>query len=64
MIGIVNRALDTMDVLTLLIHLGYLAYDSEMEEVWIPNIEVADSFRLAVRDEEWEGIGEVQRSIG
>ncbi len=37
------------DVLTLLVHLGYLAYDSETSEVYIPNLEVADSFRLAVR---------------
>lgn len=30
------------DVLTLLIHLGYLAYDSSEREVFIPNQEVAD----------------------
>ena len=33
------------DVLTLLIHLGYLAYDSEKKEIHIPNQEVADEFR-------------------
>ena len=30
------------DVLTLLVHLGYLAYDSVRKEVYIPNQEVAD----------------------
>ena len=30
------------DVLTLLVHLGYLAYDSDRNEVYIPNQEVAD----------------------
>ena len=28
------------DVLTLLVHLGYLAYDSESSEVFIPNTEI------------------------
>ncbi|MCC8140527.1 MAG: ATP-binding protein [Lachnospiraceae bacterium] len=45
-------------VLTLLIHLGYLFYDSEKGEAGIPNLEVADSFRLAVRDAGWEKIAE------
>ncbi len=46
------------DVLTLLVHLGYLAFDSKMEEVYIPNLEVADSFKLAIRDSEWKEIGD------
>ena len=36
------------DVLTLLIHLGYLAYDEKEKEVYIPNQEVADEFKNAV----------------
>lgn len=44
------------DVLTLLVHLGYLAYDSIRKEVHIPNQEVADEFKNAVEYSEWEGI--------
>lgn len=36
------------DVLTLLIHLGYLAYDFAEKEVYIPNREVSDEFINAV----------------
>ncbi|MBQ8230332.1 MAG: AAA family ATPase [Lachnospiraceae bacterium] len=44
------------DVLTLLVHLGYLAYDSTQKEVYIPNQEVADEFRNAVEYSGWEGV--------
>jgi hypothetical protein len=37
------------DVLTLLIHLGYLAYDANREEVYIPNEEVRREFIRAVK---------------
>ena len=36
------------DVLTLLVHLGYLAYDSRQEKVYIPNEEVKKEFLRAV----------------
>lgn len=36
------------DVLTLLIHLGYLAYDSEKREVYIPNKEIIGEFENAM----------------
>ena len=36
------------DVLTLLVHLGYLAYDAETETVSIPNEEVRREFKRAV----------------
>lgn len=36
------------DVLTLLVHLGYLAYDIKEKEVFIPNEEVREEFVLAV----------------
>lgn len=38
------------DVLTLLVHLGYLAYDSGKEEVFIPNEEVREEFLRAVKN--------------
>lgn len=38
------------DIFTLLVHLGYLAYDIEMEEVFIPNEEVRGEFVRAVRE--------------
>jgi hypothetical protein len=37
------------DILTLLIHLGYLAYDADHEEVYIPNEEVRREFIRAVK---------------
>ncbi|MCD8124690.1 MAG: ATP-binding protein [Lachnospiraceae bacterium] len=41
------------DVITLLIHLGYLAYDSTKDEVFIPNREVASAFRSAIKGSSW-----------
>ncbi|MCD8370999.1 MAG: PD-(D/E)XK nuclease domain-containing protein, partial [Clostridiales bacterium] len=41
------------DVLTLLIHLGYLAYDPKTHRATIPNLEVADAFGDAVSGEGW-----------
>ncbi len=46
------------DVLTLFIHLGYLAYDSEQKEVYIPNQEVSDEFKNAVEYSGWEGVSQ------
>jgi hypothetical protein len=40
------------DVLTLLIHLGYLAYDRS-GKAYIPNEEVKDSFYNAIQDTDW-----------
>lgn len=37
------------DVFTLLVHLGYLAYDIESKEVFIPNEEVREEFIRAVK---------------
>jgi len=36
------------DVLTLLVHLGYLGYDSGTKEAFIPNLEVRESFESAI----------------
>ncbi len=41
------------DVLTLLVHLGYLAYDAETETVSIPNEEVRREFKRAVTQTKW-----------
>ncbi len=41
------------DVLTLLIHLGYLAYDSEREEAFIPNKEIRREFENAMSVSGW-----------
>jgi len=40
------------DVLTLLIHLGYLAYDSTKKTVRIPNEEIRQEFQDTIRDSE------------
>ena len=44
------------DVLTLLIHLGYLAYDSKTEKAFIPNEEVRSAFVLAIRNRGWDEV--------
>ncbi len=46
------------DVLTLLVHLGYLTYDKATEEVFIPNQEIAQEFLNAVDGPGWEGLTE------
>lgn len=38
------------DVFTLLVHLGYLAYDSTSKEVFIPNEEIREEFIRAVKN--------------
>ena len=48
------------DVLTLLVHLGYLAYDREKEVVYIPNKEISKEFITAIRNTSW---GEIIRSV-
>lgn len=48
------------DVLTLLVHLGYLTYDAEQGSVSIPNKEVAQEYVNAIRTMDW---GEVIRSV-
>lgn len=44
------------DILTLLIHLGYLAYDFETKEVYIPNEEVRSEFRNAIEGAGWDAV--------
>ncbi len=44
------------DVLTLLVHLGYLTYDMINSEVWIPNSEVQQEFINSIEDGGWEEV--------
>lgn len=48
------------DVLTLLIHLGYLAYDSDNKTVKIPNNEVRNEYVNSVSASDW---GEVSKAL-
>ncbi len=49
------------DVLTLLVHLGYLSYNPENQSVTIPNTEVSVEFENAVSVAGW---GELSKSVG
>lgn len=44
------------DILTLLVHLGYLAYDKYCKEVYIPNEEIKEEFIRAVKNSGWDKI--------
>ncbi len=51
------------DVLTLLVHLGYLAYDREMGKAFIPNAEIRAEFVRAVKGGNWsEAITAIEKS--
>lgn len=51
------------DVLTVLIHLGYLAYDDKTKKCYIPNKEVAGEWINAVKDNQWmEIVNTIQSS--
>lgn len=42
------------DVLTLLIHLGYLAYNQQEQTAYIPNEEIRMEFMDAIEDDKWD----------
>ena len=44
------------DILTLLVHLGYLTYDRKTSEVLIPNKEIEEEFLNAIEAGGWEGL--------
>ncbi len=44
------------DVLTLLIHLGYLTYDFDTKTAWIPNKEIQQEFINCIEDGGWEEV--------
>ena len=46
------------DILALLIHLGYLGYDEENGEVFIPNKEILEEFKASTETIEWQPIFE------
>lgn len=42
------------DILTLLVHIGYLGYDFDTKEVFIPNKEIVDKYYIATRgSDDW-----------
>jgi len=47
------------DVLTVLIHLGYLAYDDRSKKCYVPNKEVGDELLNAVEDTSWNRLAKV-----
>jgi ribosomal protein S8 len=55
------------DVLTVLIHLGYLAYDEETKEAYVPNEEVRSAFERTIKRTDWtpviEAIGRSERLL-
>jgi len=51
------------DIMTLLVHLGYLAYDEEKREAYIPNYEVQMEFESAVQNAGWTAVADaIQKS--
>lgn len=50
------------DVLTLLIHLGYLGYDSNTKEVFIPNKEIIEEFENAMSVGGWPNVMRVLKA--
>ena len=49
------------DVLTLLIHLGYLAFDQRYQTAYIPNEEIRREFMDAVEDDKWDELIQFER---
>ncbi|GHV10745.1 ATPase AAA [Fibrobacterales bacterium] len=44
------------EVFTLFVHLGYLGYDRDNQEVFIPNSEIASEFVNAIEGENWKSV--------
>ena len=53
---------DKDDVLTLLIHLGYLAYDQKKQRAFVPNEEIRQEFAAATRRKKWNELISFQRA--
>lgn len=53
---------DRDDVLTVLIHLGYLAYEQKRKLAFIPNEEIREEFLLAVKRKKWQELLAFQRT--
>ena len=54
---------DKEDVLTCLIHLGYLSYDQRSRTAFIPNEEIRMEFADAVEDKKWTEFTSFQREM-
>jgi hypothetical protein len=52
------------DVFTLLVHLGYLGYDSEAEEVFIPNKEIRAEYVSAMTNGGWPEVVKAVKASG
>lgn len=52
---------DMNDVLTLLIHLGYLAYNKTNQTAYIPNEEIRSEFLKATKKRKWNELIELQK---
>ncbi|MEZ3434578.1 MAG: ATP-binding protein [Lachnospiraceae bacterium] len=50
------------DVLTLLIHLGYLGYRSDESEVFIPNYEILNEYINSISNSDWGEVTEALRN--
>lgn len=50
------------DVLTVLIHLGYLAYNQKLKVAFIPNEEIREEFLAAVKRKKWNELVDFQRA--
>ena len=50
------------DVMTLLIHMGYLSYDQDAQTAYIPNEEIRSEFADAVEENEWNEMAEFERA--
>lgn len=53
---------DRDDVLTVLIHLGYLAYNQKRKVAFIPNEEIREEFLAAVKRKKWNELLDFQRA--
>ena len=53
---------DRDDVLTVLIHLGYLAYNQKLKVAFIPNEEIREEFLAAVKRKKWNELVDFQRA--
>lgn len=51
------------DVLTLLVHLGYLAYDADRQQCYIPNREVAVEMKNAIEATGWTNLSKSHREL-
>lgn len=53
---------DKDDILTYLIHLGYLAYDQKREMAFVPNEEIREELFRAVKKKKWNEFIEFQQN--